>query len=175
LPAAAAVQGNQVGHGQPGVAGSKHNYYFTDEARADFVSDGANGISIQFYGDDDLFVFINGVLVLDLGGIHAPLPGKVTVMGSPGDAQVTEGGCLDPGGNLTGASAGSTACSPSTANPKLGAITPDDFRSRTVKLGLQTGKLYELAIFGADRHPPESKFQLTSQGFTHKRSVCAPQ
>jgi ribosomal protein S27AE len=105
--------------------------------------------------------------------VHQQLPGKVTVSGNPGDAKVVEGGCLDTAGNIVGASAGSTACSPKNSQPPT-ATSPDDFRDRTVKLGLQSGKVYELAIFGADRHPPESNYQLTLQGFTTKRSSCAP-
>jgi cysteine-rich repeat protein len=170
------VSGDSVDDGcwVTSVPGQKHDFYFTSEARYYFVYDGSNGLVLQFYGDDDLFIFVNGVLVLDLGSVHQQLPGKVTITGSPGDARVLEGGCLDTAGNLVGASAGSTACSPGNANPKLGAASPDDFRDRTVKLGLQTGKVYELAIFGADRHPPESNFQLTLQGFTTKRSSCVP-
>jgi hypothetical protein len=71
------------------------------------------------------------------------------------------------------ATAGSNACSPKNGSPPP-AATPDDFRTRTVSLGLESGKVYELAIFGADRHPPESNFQLTLQGFTRKRSDCRP-
>jgi fibro-slime domain-containing protein len=26
--------------------------------------------SLQFFGDEDTFVFINGLLVIDLGGVH---------------------------------------------------------------------------------------------------------
>ena len=114
------------------------------------------------------------MLVLDLGGIHQQLPGKVTVSGDPGDAKVLEGGCVDTAGNQIGASAGSTACSPGNVTPRSTAATPDDFRDRTVKLGLQNGKVYEIAIFGADRHPPESNYQLTLQGFTTKKSDCMP-
>ena len=154
------------------VAGEKHDSYFTDEARYYFVYDGTAGISLSFYGDDDLFIFINGVLVLDLGGIHQQLPGKVTVSGSPGDAQSTEGGCLDTAGNITGTTVGSTACSPTAT--KVPATTPDDFKTETIKLGLVTGKVYEIAIFGIDRHPPESNYQLTLQGFSTKHSNCQP-
>jgi cysteine-rich repeat protein len=155
------------------VAGVKHDAYFTDEARHYFVYDGTAGFSLGFFGDDDLFIFINGVLVLDLGGVHQPLPGRLTISGDPGDASVTEGGCLDAAGNITGDSAGSNACSATSASAPV-AATPDDFRVRTVKLGLVTGKVYEIAIFGADRHPPESNFQLTLSGSPTRRSVCMP-
>jgi hypothetical protein len=37
-----------------------------------------------------------------------------------------------------------------------------------------TGKVYEIAIFGADRHPPESNYQLTLNGYTTKKSDCLP-
>jgi cysteine-rich repeat protein len=156
-----------------GLTGQTHDNYFTEEARYYFVYDAAVGIALQFYGDDDLFIFINGKLVLDLGGVHQQLPGKVTVSGSPGDATVTEGGCLDAAGNITGVTVGSAACSPTNATAPT-AKTPDDFRTRTVSLGLVGGKTYEIAIFGADRHPPESNFQLTLNGYTTKRSVCEP-
>ena len=158
------------------VAGTKHDSYFTDEIHYTFVYDKTSGLSLQFFGDDDLFIFINGKLVLDLGGIHQALPGKVTVSGDPGNATVIEGGCLDTAGNLpvptqAGYSAG--GCAPS--NTALPAPTsPDDFRQRVVNLGLTDGKIYEIAIFGADRNPPESNFQLTMNGNTYKSSVCAP-
>jgi hypothetical protein len=155
------------------VQGKKHNSYFTDEARYYFVYDSTNGMSLSFFGDDDLFIYINGTLVLDLGGVHQQLPGTVTVKGGPGDALVVEGGCLDSAGNIQGAVAGSIACSPSNGT-KVPAKDGDDFRSHTVKLGLENGKLYEIVIFGADRHPPESNYQLTLQGFTTNKSECGP-
>ena len=156
-----------------GLKSQTHDSYFTDEVRYYFAYDGANGISLQFFGDDDLFIFINGKLVLDLGGVHQQLPGMVTVTGSPGDATITEGGCLDAAGNIIGVTAGAKDCSPKNTTPP-GASTPDDFRKRTVTLGLTTGKVYEVAIFGADRHPTESNYQLTLQGFTTKKSECIP-
>jgi len=155
------------------LTGQTHDYYFSHESRYYFSYDGTSGLSLQFLANYDLFVFINGTLVVDLGGMHRDLPGKVVVAGNPGDAQVTEGGCLDVAGNITGTTVGSLACLP-PGNTSPTSQTPDDFRTRTVGLSLVSGKTYEIAVFGANRAPVGSNFQMTLNGFTTKRSSCVP-
>jgi fibro-slime domain-containing protein len=55
----------------------KHNYSFTSEVRYWFEY--AGGETLQFLGDDDVWVFVNGQLAVDLGGVHSASPGSITL------------------------------------------------------------------------------------------------
>lgn len=59
----------------PGADGAVHNFHFTFELHMTFAYTG--GEVFAFRGDDDVFVFINGRLAIDLGGVHAPMAGEV--------------------------------------------------------------------------------------------------
>lgn len=66
-----------------------HNYHFTLEARSSFTYEG--GEIFRFRGDDDLFVFVNGRLAMDLGGVHLPLIGIIDMDAQAADLGLTLG------------------------------------------------------------------------------------
>jgi fibro-slime domain-containing protein len=127
-------------------AGKKpHNFHFTSEVRYWFKFDKSQTFTLDFLGDDDVWVFINRKLAVDLGGIHTPINGRI-VIGADGN--------------------GTTTITPSEGTTATQTQKPN--------LGLQDGQVYEIVVLQAERQTEGSSYKLTLSGFNVAASVCGP-
>jgi len=60
-------------YGNSGGDGPDHNFHFTFELHTEFIHREDENQRFTFRGDDDVWVFIDGRMVIDLGGVHGAL------------------------------------------------------------------------------------------------------
>lgn len=72
-----------------GNQGRAHNFHFTFELHNEFVYRG--GEVFSFSGDDDLWVFVNGRLAIDLGGVHDTKRGAIDFDARAADLGIVKG------------------------------------------------------------------------------------
>jgi fibro-slime domain-containing protein len=76
--------------------GGLHNYHFTYELKTEFTytdpADRSEDMVFSFTGDDDVWVFINGILAVDLGGVHSQLQKSINLDNAAADLGLVPGG-----------------------------------------------------------------------------------
>ena len=132
------------------AAGNKvlHNFSFTSEIHSWFRYDASKTYTLDFMGDDDVWVFINKKLVVDLGGVHTPVDGSLV---------------LDTSGKCT-----------TTVTPTENPGSPPTPTKQTTTLALEDGKVYEIAVFQAERQSNSSTLLITLPAFSTAPSACTP-
>ena len=124
--------------------GKVRNFHVTYELHTTFRYDAGNVFT--FRGDDDVFVYINDKLAVNLGGIHVPMQGTIAL--DTGRVEIT----VEP----QWASLVKLAPSPALGLPDAipGGVAGN------VALGLEAGKVYALDFFFAERNCCASNFRV---------------
>jgi fibro-slime domain-containing protein len=73
--------------------GNQHNFAFTTEIHTAFIYNG--GEKFTFQGDDDVWVYINKKLAIDLGGIHQQLQATVDLDAQASTLGISTGNSYD--------------------------------------------------------------------------------
>lgn len=74
-------------------SGSGKNYLFTTEIHLMFEY--VSGQVFTFRGDDDLWIFVNGKIALDLGGLHSPFEASIDFDAVAGQLGIAPGGTYE--------------------------------------------------------------------------------
>ncbi|MCW5832191.1 MAG: DUF4215 domain-containing protein [Labilithrix sp.] len=87
------AKGFGVESGMRDSSNAERNFHFTSEFKYWFTFKAGSAPTLEFRGDDDVWVFINNKLAVDIGGVHGVVTDSVTLNA----AKATELGLADGG------------------------------------------------------------------------------
>ncbi|NTX40970.1 DUF4215 domain-containing protein [Myxococcus sp. CA033] len=87
------ASGQEPLRGDNGNPARPRNFSFTSETRYWFEYKGTE--VLDFRGDDDVWVFINRILALDMGGVHGAMSGNVSLSNQATRLGLTPGGIYE--------------------------------------------------------------------------------
>jgi fibro-slime domain-containing protein len=126
-------------------SGKLRNFHFTSELTYWFPYKAGQTVDLTFVGDDDVWVYLNRRLAVDLGGLHVPIEGSFSIA-ADGALRMIHG---------------------------LDGDVPVVQNSTVENFGMTDGGVYEIKVFQAERKVTGSSFKLTLSGFNASRSECS--
>ena len=136
-----------------------HNFHFTAHMRIPMKISADGSEQFWFSGDDDVWVFLNGQLVLDLGGLHMDTEGSFRIDAN-GNVISTVNNVADPSCRVQ------NVMDPRNLgydmyNNQVENACPRSPKTTTYNLGLKTGDVVNLDFFYAERSTSESNTRIT--------------
>ena len=117
--------------------GGAHNFHFTSEIRRWFQYEAGRSYALEFTGDDDVWVFINGRLAVDLGSYHEAANGSIRI---------------EPNGAVTVVNHGVTA--PATTVSSLGLTSGNIYEIAVFQAERKfVASSYRLTLSGFNENP----------------------
>ena len=149
------------------INGQEHNFNFTAHLGFGIKVNASGKELFQFAGDDDVWVFLNNKLVLDIGGLHGPISGWFqinkdgtvsTFIEKVNDLSIRSGDWVDCMRIKDGVYADEACISAYSAKIR------ENFRNYTmqnVDLGLKEGDVVNIDFFYAERSTDGSNTKIT--------------
>ncbi len=136
-----------------------HNYHFTSHLgfAMKVAADGKE--KFEFSGDDDVWVFLNGKLVLDIGGLHEKLSGWFTI-NPDGTVSTYVQHVNDVSGRAALGAPSNDFNSYVDPLNRLNRATYQD-KYETIDVGIHEGDIVNLDFFYAERSTTESNTKIT--------------
>lgn len=134
-----------------------HNFHFTAHMRIPMKISVDGTEQFWFSGDDDVWVFLNGQLVLDLGGLHMDTEGNFKIDAS--------GNIISTVNNVADQSCRQSLPSPleigyDAYNSRLENNCPRNTKTTTIPTNFKPGDVVNLDFFYAERSTSESNTRI---------------